>query len=238
MVAETPHYLVVFKPSGLATVPLKSDGPDKDTLLSRVAKQYSEVVTLGRNGWEGGVLHRLDTNTCGLVVIARTQEAFSSLRSQQEAGLVIKQYLAVSSLNRTDLGVGFPVYPYGDVLKEQEVVIGSLFRPFGDNHREVRPVTNDCPRNWKDKSSGSWYLTRVRHLEKKGEEHRFLCTLNIGFRHQVRVHMAWSGWPLDGDELYFGLGGKSFGLTAISVQFTDPGTGKPVKYEMKGVRYE
>ncbi|MFA7168381.1 MAG: pseudouridine synthase, partial [Sphaerochaetaceae bacterium] len=71
IVAESRDWLVADKPSGLPTVPLKSDAPEKDTLLSRVAKEYPEILDIGRNPWEGGVIHRLDTLTSGLVLIAR-----------------------------------------------------------------------------------------------------------------------------------------------------------------------
>lgn len=233
IIAETPHYLVVDKPAGLPTVPLKSR-KDEDTLLSRVAKEYPEVMSFGKNGWEGGILHRLDTPTNGLVLVARDEQAYDRLRQEQDAGMITKEYLAVSSRNRTALPIGFPIYPYEDVTTGKTIAIGSLFRPFGENRREVRPVREDDSSSLRGKSTGVWYLTKVKQIGCEGEAHRFLCQLTAGFRHQVRVHLAWAGWPLDGDANYRGLPGRPFGLTAVSLAFSDPETGRDVCYRLEG----
>lgn len=232
VIAETPQYLVVDKPVGLPTVPLKKQVDGSDTLLSRIAKEYPEVLSLGRNAWEGGIIHRLDTLTRGLVLVARTPECFDLLRREQESGMIVKEYLAQSSRNQKP-PIGFPDYPYEDVTGGDVVAIGSLFRPFGEKRREVRPVSNDCPSSWKAKSTGVWYLTKVKQIGKEGDTHRFLCQLSIGFRHQVRAHLAWAGWALDGDANYRGISGKPFGLTAVTLRFPDPSSGKNVCYMLK-----
>ena len=72
-VFESEDFLIADKPHGIPTVPLKGQNPD-GTLLGMVSVQYPEVLNVcGKNPWEGGTCHRLDTATAGLVVFARTK---------------------------------------------------------------------------------------------------------------------------------------------------------------------
>ena len=97
LVYEDHDILVVNKQANLPTVPLKTDPKDKLTLLGLVSLSFPEVLDVGGiNTWEGGVLHRLDTATSGLVVIARTKEAYASLQAIQKADLFFKEYHALS----------------------------------------------------------------------------------------------------------------------------------------------
>jgi len=232
IIAETRDYLVVDKPSGLPTVPLKSDKSGKDTLLSRIAQQYPEVLKIGANQWEGGVLHRLDNQTNGLVLVARNQDTFNDLMDQQEHRGIEKVYLAVSSRHLQQVQIGFPPFPFGDITKKR-VVITSLFRPFGEKGREVRPVSEESPSSWRGKSTGVWYETEVTFRDEHEGAKRFWCTIAIGFRHQIRCHMEWAGYPLDGDTAYHGMSGKPFGLTAMGISFVNPANGKKVRYQLE-----
>jgi 23S rRNA pseudouridine1911/1915/1917 synthase len=233
VVHEDPSFLVVDKQASLPTVPLKDDPPDKMTLLSLVSKEYPEVLLArGQNVWEGGVLHRLDTATSGLVVIARTQQAYQALKHVQKADLFWKEYIALSSTHRPIPAPGFPPYPYSDphAFGGKEIVIGSLFRRYGENRKEVRPVCADSSKQLLDKTSGTWYITKVCYSGKNEEGvNQFICRLSSGFRHQVRVHMAWSGWPLDGDSVYHGANAPQLGLRAVAVRFLHPVTQQQIE---------
>ncbi len=232
LVYEDHDILVVNKQANLPTVPLKADPKDKLTLLGLVARAFPEVLeVLGTNAWEGGVLHRLDTATSGLVVIARTKEAYASLQAIQKADLFIKEYHALSHSYQTTLLPGFPPYPYEDpfICKGKEISIGSLFRRYGDHRKEVRPVLSDSPRHLLDKTTGTWYLTKVWYSGPVGESQQFTCRLSSGFRHQVRSHLAWSGWPLDGDTVYKGIEAENMALKAVVLEFPHPITTDPME---------
>jgi hypothetical protein len=127
---------------------------------------------VGRNPWEGGVLHRLDTPTSGLVLVARTQRAFDDLWEEQRHDEIVKTYLAVSSKRLSPLPVGFVPFPFGDITLGR-TVIRSLFRPFGEKGRVVRPVAEDSPSAHRGKSTGIWYETEVEFLGKDGTTCRF-----------------------------------------------------------------
>ncbi|MBI9095729.1 MAG: RNA pseudouridine synthase [Sphaerochaeta sp.] len=228
VVHEDPSFLVVDKQANLPTVPLKDNPGNKQTLLSLISEQYPEVLEItGKNTWEGGVLHRLDTATSGLVVVARTKEAYSFLRTIQKADLFWKEYRAQSGSYKPELASGFPPYPYEDpyASKGKEVFIGSLFRRYGEHHREVRPVLAASPKHLLDKTTGIWHLTKVCYSgELSNGSKQFTCRISSGFHHQVRAHMAWSGWPLDGDPFYQGKENPTLGLRCVAVQLLHPVT--------------
>ncbi len=227
LVYEDHDILVVNKQANLPTVPLKTDSEDKLTLLGLVSRAFPEVLDVGgANAWEGGVLHRLDTATSGLVVIARTTEAYASLQAIQKADLFIKEYHALSQTFQETTLSAFPPFPYEDPFscKGKEISIGSLFRRYGENRKEVRPVLADSPRHLLDKTTGTWYLTKVWYSGANGDSHQFTCRLSSGFRHQVRAHLAWSGWPIDGDTVYKGAEAGNLALKAVAVEFPHPVT--------------
>ena len=83
IVFESKEFLIADKPHGTPTVPLKNQTP-AGTLLGMVSAQYPETLDVcGRNPWEGGTCHRLDTATAGLVVFARTQTMYDYLQEIQ-----------------------------------------------------------------------------------------------------------------------------------------------------------
>lgn len=230
---EDPSFLIVDKPAGLPTVPLKDSPPDEETLLTQVGASFPEVLTVnGRNSWEGGMTHRLDTPTSGLVVIARSNEAYQRLLSTAQAGLFVKEYHARCSATERVMHPSFPPYPYEDPVHcgGREVAVGSLFRHWGEHRRAVRPVLSDSPRHILEKSSATWYLTRVFYggMTLDGA-HSFTCNLTAGFRHQVRAHLAWSGWPIDGDDTYGGMEGDTLALRAVGVEFPHPYTSQIIE---------
>ncbi|MFA6688812.1 MAG: RNA pseudouridine synthase [Sphaerochaetaceae bacterium] len=243
VIAEERSFLVVDKPAGLPTVPLKKDPPGKRTLLGDLASLYPEILSVQtQRPWEGGAVHRLDTATSGLVVVARTASAWRALSAAQRAGLYTKEYAALSAGPPTDGGGfrdGFPPFPYDDpaALGGCAVRIGSLFRPWGEGRKAVRPVGRDAADTILKKSSPTWYVTEVCYA---GDEafraipcKRFVCRLSAGFRHQVRCHLAWAGWPLAGDSLYGGVEADRLGLRAFAIRFPDPDTTASVEFRLE-----
>lgn len=223
IVYEDADCLVIDKPSGLPTVPLKHQ--NGCTLLSLVGERFPEVLAMSAyNSWEGSVLHRLDTETSGLVLFARTRDALLSLKLEQDAQRILKGYTITATKN--EVKTGFPPFPYGSIDDETKpTVIRSMFRPYGEKRRAVRPVLAASGMAARKKSSALWYETLVRFEGMKEGEYKFFAEIVSGFRHQIRCHLAWAGFPLLGDTLYGGPAGK-LQLRATSLAFTHPATGR------------
>lgn len=208
--------LVVYKPASIPSAPLTEDG-DEFCLVNLVKDFEPRVmVPIGRLRREGGLVHRLDTPTRGLVLFALTQKAYDDLMVQQKKDGIVKQYRATPSWGRCPLPEGFPDYPYHDVLSEAGA-ISSCFRSYGPKGASVRPTLDAQAR----RCSGVVYST----LTEPDGDGSVICTLTRGFRHQIRAHLAWSGHPLQGDERYGGRQADVFGLEAVGLSFRDPESG-------------
>ena len=204
IVFESEDFLIADKPHAVPTVPLKGQKPD-GTLLGMVSERYPEVADVcGRNPWEGGTCHRLDTATAGLVVFARTQTFYDYLQEIQQADLFVKTYRAETIEN--DFLKGSDI----KIEDNREFRIMSYFRAYGKGSKAVRPV-QDIRRA----DSPVLYTTTA---VKDGES--FTCTITRGFRHQIRAHLAWIGHPIMGDCLYgTGSGTDTLELDCLKVQF-------------------
>jgi 23S rRNA pseudouridine1911/1915/1917 synthase len=226
------------------TAPLHSD---TDTLLYWTAKTYPDVLEpRGRIEREGGLIHRLDYETHGLVLIARTQEALNAFSALQEQGGIIKTYEAFSAgpgLAKPSLP-GFPPFPaeFVPVPSDSTPVkfhIESAFRAYGPGAKQVRPVwvANDSERAELAEAAGKIYRTEGTAAAFEGAAcgggRFFVLRLTKGFRHQIRAHLAWARWPLLNDVLYGGKcdtaktdpGENFLAHRASGICFTDPAGG-------------
>lgn len=218
-VYRSDDVIVVNKPPFIPTSPLGDNG-DELCLVSLVRRFEPRImVPVGRLIREGGLIHRLDTPTRGLVLFALTQEAYDDLIAQQKHDRIIKQYRATFT-GRTDaLPEGFPPYEGFDPANECGVIT-SYFRSYGPRGASVRPALSAGAK----RCSGTLYSTQC----EVESPHSVICTISRGFRHQIRCHMAWAGYPLEGDVRYGGTGSDRFGLEAIGLSFRDPANGTNV----------
>jgi len=178
---ETKDFVIAYKPHGLPTVPLKSQIQDgTDTLLSRTGKDFPDILKpLTPSFWEGGTVHRLDTATAGLVLFARNKAFMDHILSEQQAGRFLKTYRAVCTTGRS-----LPSAPF---------IISSYFRAYGPGRKMVKPETDALHAD-----SNVLYTTEVLCVE----DNVFTVRIARGFRHQIRAHLAWKGFPIEGDSLY------------------------------------
>jgi 23S rRNA pseudouridine1911/1915/1917 synthase len=239
----TDAYVLVYKPPALATAPL-AEG-EGDTLVAWCIGRFPEVGKVaGKKAIEGGLLHRLDRDTNGLVVFARNQSAYDALIEQQEQGRFIKRYRAWCQSCDTPLlgpSSGFPHPPCRLVIPlESPLEISSPFRPYGPGRKQVRPVVSG---KYKELAldRGKPYKTIIRSAEKEDDPsstYKIDVEISRGFRHQIRCHLAWLGFPIIGDPLYNPCYRASsdtkdpLALQAWAVEFIDPDTKKAVRYEL------
>jgi 23S rRNA pseudouridine1911/1915/1917 synthase len=176
---ETSAVVVAYKPAGLPSAPLRPG--ELGTLANALVARYPEMKNVGQRPREPGLLHRLDTQTSGLVVACRTTDAFRRLSDALRRGKLEKRYLAVAS---GDLG--------------GEGFIDDALAP--DPRRRGRVRTAAPGESGYARESS----TRYRVLERRGPLLLLELRMSRGFRHQIRAHLAGVGAPLVGDALYGG----------------------------------
>jgi 23S rRNA pseudouridine1911/1915/1917 synthase len=205
VVYEDEHLLVVDKPAGLVVHP--APGNWRGTLLNALLARDAAARMLPR----AGIVHRLDKDTSGLMVVARTRTAMDRLVAQIAAREVTRQYLAL---------VHRPWH--GPVRRRVEAAIGR------DPRNRLRMAVVDPERH-----SGKPAATVFQLLEEGDSGCGLLCTLETGRTHQIRVHAAHIGHPLVGDTLYGGaaaVGLQRQALHAFHLAFAHPVTGASLAF--------
>lgn len=197
-------YLIINKPSGLPSAPLNEN--DRNNAFSIAAELFPELLNVtGRKEIEHGLLHRIDTETSGLLIIAATQDSYENLLQLQKENKIKKYYSALSNVdyeNINKLG-GFPSSDFVYCKNIKEYNLESYFRFFGEGRKSVRPVTkNSNGAALKKLGKPVLYNTNIKIVENSCDLIRIEACITNGFRHQVRCHLAWIGLPIIGDSLY------------------------------------
>ena len=206
VVFEDEHLLVVNKAPGMVVHP--AAGNWSGTLLNAVLHRHPAAATLPR----AGIVHRLDKDTSGLMVVGKTLPAVTALVRSISAREVHREYIAI--VNGTLRGEAFTVdAPLGrDPQSRIKMAVLSQGR---SARTDVTPLAIHEP-------DGGPSLTAVR------------CKLHTGRTHQIRVHMASRGHPLVSDPLYGGrpaLGLARQALHAARLGFAHPETGEWLWFE-------
>ncbi len=203
---EDDHVIVLNKEVGMVVHP--APGHPDGTLVNALLHHCGSSLS-GINGeLRPGIVHRIDRDTSGLLIVAKNDSAHLALSSQLQDHSLYREYEAVCIGN----------------LKEEE---GTLSAPIGRHPTQrkkmtVDPKGRDATTHWK-------VLTRL-----KGHTH-IQCRLETGRTHQIRVHLAHTGHPLLGDTVYGsskpypGLIGQC--LHARRLSFSHPVTGENIQVE-------
>jgi 23S rRNA pseudouridine1911/1915/1917 synthase len=177
---EDDEVMIINKPPGLVVHP--ASGNYSGTLINGVAgylKEKNDAVTeetLPRFG----LVHRIDKNTSGLLVLAKTSRAVASLAKQFFEHTVKRQYIALV---------------WGDLAEDRGTIIAHVGR-----HQRFRKLFEAYPEG----EHGKEAITHYEVLERFGYVTLVRCVLETGRTHQIRVHMKYIGHPLFNDETYGG----------------------------------
>jgi 23S rRNA pseudouridine1911/1915/1917 synthase len=198
---EDEHLLVLNKPPGLVVHP--APGNWSGTLLNGLLARDAGAMVLPR----AGIVHRLDKDTSGLMVVARTRAAMDALVQKIAAREVSRQYVALA---HRSWGAGGPRH---------------VAEPIGrDPRNRLRMAVVD---------TGKPAATTFELLQDAEEGCWVRATLQTGRTHQIRVHMAHIGHPLVADELYGGAAAAGLArqaLHAFRLGFEHPMTGAPLEF--------
>ena len=212
------HLIAADKPAGIHTAPLAAG--EGGTLLGLVIERYPEIAALpGIKPVEPGLLHRLDRETSGIVLVARTAEDFRALRGDFHGSGTEKEYLAVSQIRAPAAVAG------------AELGIRSRFAPYGPGRKLVRVAPESgTGRAARGKTAEAVYETKARIETVHAGLALVRVRIRKGFRHQIRAHLASLGLPIVGDPLYgapvpAGAEERMY-LHALSISFRHPATGE------------
>ena len=200
VVLETEQVIVVDKPANQPTAPLRPG--ETGTLVNALLGRYPELVPsdkdtfIGHSSREPGIIHRLDTETSGVVVVARTARAFETLKAALKEGRLDKRYLLVCAAEGLP-DEGTIEFPLASHPKDQRR-IQACVHPRDVVRYEPRQA---CTRYRVVKRSDMWALVEAR--------------VDKALRHQIRAHFAAIGHPLAGDELYGGPVIRALGRHAL-----------------------
>jgi 23S rRNA pseudouridine1911/1915/1917 synthase len=204
---EDGALIAIDKPAGMPSHALR--GEETDTAANFLLAHYPELAEIGTNDRAPGIVHRLDTDTSGVLLAARTAAAFRTVRAQFATHRVGKEYLAVVQ---------------GDVA-----AAGEIRAPIAHdrhNRRKMRVCATG------GQLGARLALTRYRPLERFGAYTLLRVEIPTGVTHQIRVHLASMGHPIVGDRLYGGVRHEGEPprqlLHATRLTVAHPQTGQPL----------
>ncbi|MBU6210259.1 MAG: RluA family pseudouridine synthase [Planctomycetes bacterium] len=208
LLMQDEQVMVAAKPAGMPTQP--GVGHQRDTLMNALFAQDGRTLERLGHDRDWGLLHRLDRETSGCVIVARTAAAYDGIRRQFERRTISKSYLAIvqGRLPRKD---------------------GSCRQPLAETLRGGTKVSVIA-------TAGEPAITHWTTIAAKADHALLSISIETGRLHQIRAHLAWLGAPVLGDRVYRSLlppntsalrdKAVTLFLHAHSIAFDHPATGE------------
>ena len=212
VIEETPDWIVLDKPAGLLVHP--DSKTEEGTLVDVLIAHDPKIGKIGEDPQRPGIMHRLDREVSGLMVVARTQDAFDDLKNQFATHSVRKTYLAMC---------------HGSLPAEEGDIKFRIARSSTQPRMAARP-------SGEEEGKAAWTHYRVKERFKGAT----LVELEIlsGRTHQIRAHMQAMQCPIMGDDLYAikrterKVSAPRLMLQSISLAFFDPSSGERKEFEL------
>lgn len=221
IVFEDNDLMVIEKPAGVLVHPTFAN--EGGTVVSWLLEKYPSISKLNWiDNTRPGIVHRLDKDTSGLLIIAKTPEILLSLQQQFKNHEVKKEYTALV---------------FGKVNPEKGSVIADIARHKSKDKQTIVSDYEDGGR-----ASQTDYETLNNYQYKKQDLTLVLCKPQSGRMHQIRIHLKHIGYPIIGDQMYFFKPSRRLSkeldinrqfLHATKITFTYPKTKEIISFDSK-----
>jgi 23S rRNA pseudouridine1911/1915/1917 synthase len=219
IIHEEEDYLVINKPAGLPVH--GAEHMKEKTLADELMDKYPNIAKVGEDPYRPGIVHRLDKQVSGLLLIAKNNKCFESFKEQFQKRTIKKTYIGLV---------------YGRVSKDEDLINFPIQRSAKGHKMAALPATVKGSANEAGRRAETEFIIKQKFINYTLLE----IVIKTGRTHQIRVHMSAYGHPLVGDDLYgtrktkikndkLGLG-RIF-LTASKLEFDDL-QGKRRKFEI------
>jgi len=178
IIHETDEFLVINKPASLAV-----HGLANYTLADWLREKYPNIKQVGEDPERPGIVHRLDKDVSGLMVIAKTQAAFNNLKKQFQSRTIKKEYTALV---------------YGKIMKDSAIINFPIKRAREGYKMAAMPRTT----KGEPTEDGRLAETEFRVLQRLINYTLLKIKIKTGRTHQIRVHLAAYDHPIVGDDIY------------------------------------
>ena len=179
IIADEPNFLIIEKPAGLLVHPTERN--ETDTLIDWLLEKYPALRKIGENPQRPALVHRLDKEVSGLMLIPKTQDAFDYFKSQFKEHTITKKYITLVE---------------GEINKDE----GEINLPIGRSKTKegLFAAKPHSQQSEKDKKA----ITRYKIMQRFKNYTLLEVEILTGRTHQIRVHMLAFGCPVVGDALY------------------------------------
>ncbi|MFA4937409.1 MAG: RluA family pseudouridine synthase [Patescibacteria group bacterium] len=176
IIKETPDFLIINKPEGLVVHP--APGVNEPTLVDGLIVKFPKIKNLGEDPLRPGIVHRLDRDVSGLIIVAITPAMFEHLKRQFKNHLIHKEYTGLVN-GQVQLPSGIIDFPLGRSRTKHGKIAA---RPKG--------------------GEGEPAITKFEVMQKFTHTTLLKIQIITGRTHQIRAHLAAFGYPLVGDKIY------------------------------------
>lgn len=181
VVSETEDYIVINKPAGI--IVHDYENVPEETLVDVLLRKYPEIRQIGEDPARPGIVHRIDREVSGLMVIARNQKSFDSLKEQFKTRTIQKYYKALV---------------YGDVVKDHDEIRFPITRSKSRYKMAALPETVKGEKH----SDGKIAISEFDVIQRLINYTLLKVKIKTGRTHQIRVHLSAYGNPIVGDDVY------------------------------------